>query len=81
MQNFVIIRKIDNLGRIVLPIDIRKYLALQAGDMVAISLTADGVHFEKVNSSLPHPPPSLHEAREVDEGGIQQARDHIDHIA
>jgi transcriptional pleiotropic regulator of transition state genes len=43
-------RKIDSLGRVVLPAEMRKQLGLETGDLVAISLEDDRVTLEKIES-------------------------------
>ena len=42
-----IIRKIDDLGRIVIPVDIRRYLALNAEDTIEISVKNGAVILTK----------------------------------
>lgn len=44
-SNFV--RKIDELGRIVLPIELRKILDIKERDSLGISLTDDGILIKK----------------------------------
>jgi transcriptional pleiotropic regulator of transition state genes len=43
-------RKIDSLGRVVLPAEMRKQLGLETGDLVAISLEDGRVTLEKIES-------------------------------
>ena len=42
MNEYYSIRKLDDLGRVALPIDLRTALSLAPGDSVAITLTAGG---------------------------------------
>lgn len=44
-----IIRRIDNLGRVVVPKEIRKALAIQEGDAVEIGLEGESVYIQKPN--------------------------------
>ena len=43
MMSFVIERRIDNLGRIVLPKDMRKYYGISNGDALEIVATEEGI--------------------------------------
>ncbi len=45
------IRKIDNLGRIVIPMDIRKALEIRDWDELAITLENDAIVVKKANES------------------------------
>ena len=47
MFNFKIIRKIDSLGRIVIPMDIRKALNLSNGDDIEINITGESILIKK----------------------------------
>ena len=47
MRSLGIVRKIDELGRIVLPIETRKRLDISAGDGVEIFVERDGVILKK----------------------------------
>ena len=47
MKKTYSIRKIDNLGRIVIPMDIRKALEIKEWDELRISLENSTVHIEK----------------------------------
>ena len=47
MFNFKIIRKIDSLGRIVIPMDIRKALNLSSGDDIEINITGESILIKK----------------------------------
>ena len=42
-MNFTIKRCIDNLGRIVLPKDLRTHYEINAGDMIEIIATENGI--------------------------------------
>lgn len=44
-SNFV--RKIDELGRVVIPIELRKILDIKEKDSLAISLNEDGIFIKK----------------------------------
>jgi len=48
-SNFV--RKIDELGRIVLPIELRKILDIKERDSLGISLTDNGIYIRKEKTS------------------------------
>ena len=48
-SNFV--RKIDELGRVVIPIELRKILDVKEKDSLAISLTEDGILIKKEEPS------------------------------
>ena len=48
-SNFV--RKIDELGRVVIPIELRKILDIKEKDSLAISLTEDGILIKKETPS------------------------------
>ncbi|MFN2490991.1 MAG: AbrB/MazE/SpoVT family DNA-binding domain-containing protein [Actinomycetota bacterium] len=47
MRSTGIVRKIDELGRIVLPSELRKILGMRHGDELAISVEGDQVILEK----------------------------------
>lgn len=47
MNNTGVVRRIDDLGRVVIPKDIRRHLRLQAGDALDISLNDDTILFSK----------------------------------
>lgn len=51
MKQWCFIRKIDELGRIVLPIEIRKVLDIQEKDSIKISLLDNGVFLQKKDPS------------------------------
>lgn len=42
-----IVRRIDDLGRVVIPKEIRKTMRIREGDPLIISITENGVLFEK----------------------------------
>ncbi len=42
-MHFTIIRQIDKLGRIVLPVDIRRFFGLGPGSSVCFTATEDGI--------------------------------------
>jgi transcriptional pleiotropic regulator of transition state genes len=44
-----IIRKIDELGRVVIPIDVRKHLGLETADSLQILVENDCIILKKVN--------------------------------
>jgi transcriptional pleiotropic regulator of transition state genes len=43
-------RKVDALGRVVLPAEMRKQLGIDRGDLVAISIVDDRVILEKIEA-------------------------------
>jgi len=45
------IRKIDELGRVVIPIEIRKILEIKEKDSLGISLNENGIFIKKVEPS------------------------------
>lgn len=47
MEKLNFIRKIDELGRIVIPIELRKILDIQEKDSLGISLTENGIFIKK----------------------------------
>lgn len=49
MKSTGIIRKIDMLGRIVLPIELRKHLEIEQGDDIEIFVDGNTVVLEKYN--------------------------------
>lgn len=55
MRNSGYVRQIDSLGRLVLPIDLRKALCVQSGDSVEIFLDGDNkrVVLQKYNPPIP----------------------------
>lgn len=50
MNNSIIIRRIDDLGRIVLPIDVRKSLNIMSGDNLEMIVNKDSILIKKANS-------------------------------
>ena len=55
MRNSGYVRQVDSLGRLVLPIDLRKALGVQSGDSVEIFLDGDNkrVILQKYNLPIP----------------------------
>ncbi len=55
MKNSGYVRQVDSLGRLVLPIDLRKALGVQSGDSVEIFLDGDNkrVILQKYNLPIP----------------------------
>lgn len=55
MRNSGYVRQVDSLGRLVLPIDLRKALGVQSGDSVEIFLDGDNkrVILQKYNPPIP----------------------------
>ena len=51
MKHSCFIRKIDELGRIVLPIEIRQTLEIKERDPLEISLEEDGIFIKKKHAS------------------------------
>lgn len=45
------IRKIDKLGRLVLPIDFRKFLQLETNEAVVLEMKKDGIFITKSSSA------------------------------
>ena len=43
MKNFVFTRQVDKLGRLVIPIEMRRYFGFEVGDLVQIIPTENGV--------------------------------------
>ena len=50
MLRFKIIRKIDSLGRIVIPMDIRRAFNINSGDDIEINITGDSILIKKSES-------------------------------
>ena len=50
MENTTIIRRIDDLGRFVLPIDVRKKLNIMPGDTLEMTVYNDGIQIKKSTS-------------------------------
>ena len=50
MFNFKIIRKIDSLGRILIPMDIRRAFNINSGDDIEINITGDSILIKKSES-------------------------------
>ena len=46
-----IIRRVDNLGRIVIPIEIRRALSIEIKDLLEISLRGDEIILQRVKTS------------------------------
>lgn len=46
-----IIRRVDNLGRIVIPIEIRRALSIEIKDPLEISLRGDEIILQRVKTS------------------------------
>ena len=66
-------RRMDDLGRVVIPRDIRFALGLRDGDLLDISVDAKGVYFTKAKPDLPFEERLTRLAGEVQEAsGISQ---------
>lgn len=50
MDNINFVKNIDNLGRIVIPMDIRRKLDLSTGDSISISIIDNNIMLTKYNS-------------------------------
>ncbi|MDR3311293.1 MAG: AbrB/MazE/SpoVT family DNA-binding domain-containing protein [Oscillospiraceae bacterium] len=50
MKSTGIVRKIDNLGRVVLPIELRRIYGLESGSFIEISVSEDKIILEKFTS-------------------------------
>ena len=48
-MNFIVKRTVDELGRIVLPKDMRVYFDLNSGDILEIIAVKDGILIKKPN--------------------------------
>jgi AbrB family transcriptional regulator, transcriptional pleiotropic regulator of transition state genes len=44
-------RRVDRLGRVVLPVEMRRTFGIQEGDLVEISVTGDAIVLAKVQDS------------------------------
>ena len=55
MRNSGYVRQVDSLGRLVLPIDLRKALGVQSGDSVEIFLDGDNIRVILQKYNLPIP--------------------------
>lgn len=55
MRNSGYVRQVDSLGRLVLPIDLRKALGVQSGDSVEIFLDGDNKRVILQKYNLPTP--------------------------
>ena len=52
MSNISIVRRIDDLGRLVIPKEMRKSLGIKEGDFIDINLTEDGVLIKPYNKHI-----------------------------
>lgn len=50
MDNSTVIRKIDDLGRFVVPIDVRKKLNIMPGDWLEMQVNKDNIQIKKASS-------------------------------
>lgn len=50
MKSTGIVRKIDNLGRVVVPVEIREMLDISEGDLLAISIMDDNIMLSKCHN-------------------------------
>ena len=51
MKSLGIVRKVDELGRIVLPIELRRTLGLDTKDMLEIYVDADSIVLKRFNNA------------------------------
>ena len=49
-----IVRRIDDLGRVVIPKEIRRFMRIREGDALEIFTSDEGVIFRKYSSNHPH---------------------------
>lgn len=47
MRQRVVVRELDGLGRVVIPIEVRRLLGIKAGDGVEILVNGDDIVFQK----------------------------------
>ena len=52
MKSTGIIRRVDDLGRVVIPKEIRRYLGIYEGEPLEIYIVDDGVAFRKFEPNL-----------------------------
>ena len=52
MSSTGIVRKLDDLGRIVIPKEIRKYIGIKEGDSLEIFVDKDEIILRKYNASM-----------------------------
>ena len=53
MERSGISRRIDDLGRITIPMEMRRSLGIHAGDMIDIDSSADGIVLSKSENTTP----------------------------
>ena len=51
MKNMGIVRRIDDLGRVVIPKDIRRYMSIREGDPLEILITKEGILMKRYNAA------------------------------
>ena len=51
LQSIGVIRKVDELGRVVLPISLRRSLHIEVGDSLEIFVTGDQIIFKKYEAT------------------------------
>ena len=52
MKSTFIIRRVDDLGRVVIPKEIRRKVGIMEGEPLEIYLVDNGVAFKKINNTL-----------------------------
>ena len=67
-------RKVDQLGRVVLPVEMRKALRIDVGDLVMMSAEGDRIVLEKVEQRCVFCGAAGAAARVLEEAGVRHLR-------